>query len=281
MQPRAGGRVSRRQLLGLSRTKLGHADVDLDALARRRAAEWDGEARTGLLRAAQPVAEILAGVAGVTEGTRVLDVGAGDGNVALACAARGAQVDACDLSAAMVRRGAARCAGAVAWREADAQRLPYADDRFDVVLSAFGAACAPHPRQVAAELARVCRPGGRIAVAAWVLRGLPGRMAELVDAVDPSPEGVSAIGAWGRPDRAAARLTSHLAELFLRTYVVSLRFAGPEACFDALAPSTLGEDQRALLWPGFERLLASHNNRAPAVELDARYLVACGSAKAQ
>ncbi len=279
MQPPAGGRVSRRQLLGLSFTKLGHAAVDLDALARRRAAEWDGEARAELLRALEPAAEIVASVAGVAARTRVLDVGAGDGNVALACAARGARVEACDLSPAMVRRGRARCPGAIGWRAADAQHLPYADDRFDVVVSAFGAACAPDPRRAAAELARVCRPGGRVVVATWVSRGLPGRLPELVDVVDPSPEGVPSPGSWGRPERVEARLGPHLDGLTLRTYVVSLRFEGAEACFAALVPSTLDDPQRAALRPAFERLLASVNNRSPTVEVDARYLVASGVAK--
>ena len=279
MPPRAGGRVSRRQLLGLSWTKLGHAPVDLDALTRRRAAEWEGEARLALLRALAPAAEILAAVAGVTEQMRVLDIGAGDGNVALACAARGAEVTACDLSAAMVRRGRARCADAVTWREADAQRLPYPDDRFDVVTSAFGVACAPDPTRAAAELARVCRPGGRVALAAWVPRGLPGRLPELADAVDPPPEGVPAPGSWGRAERVQARLAPHLDELALRTYVVSLRFDSADACFEALAPSTLDAAQRAALRPGFDRLLASVNNRPPAVELDARLLVASAIAK--
>jgi SAM-dependent methyltransferase len=230
-----------------------------------------------MLRALEPVAQVIAAVAAVEPGARVLDVGAGDGNVALACAARGAQVHACDLSAAMLRRGRARCADLVAWRQADAQDLAgYADDRFDVVASAMGAACAPHPRRVAASLARVCRPGGRVVVAAWVPRGLPGRLPELVDEVDPPPEGIPAPGGWGRPDRVEARLASHLEQLTLRTHVVSLRFADAAACFDAMAPSTFDEPQRAALRPRFERLLASVNNRPPVVEIDARYLVASG-----
>ncbi len=73
-----------------------------------------------------------------------------------------------------------------------------------------------------------------------------------------------------------ARLAPHLEQLTVRTYVVSLRFAAAATCFDAMAPSTFGEAQRAALRPGFERLLASVNNRSPAVEIDARYLVAGG-----
>ena len=277
--PRDAGGLSRRALLGLSRTKLGHAQVDLDRLTERLAAAWDGDARTALLRAIEPVAEVVAGRAGVAPGTRVLDVGAGDGNLALACATRGARVEACDLSEAMIRRGRARTGMAVAWRRADAQALPYADDSFDVVVSAFGAAQAPRPLRTARELARVCRPSGQIVLAAWVPRGLPGRLPELVDAVDPLPEGVPSPGAWGRADRAQARLAPHLEQLELRTCVASLRFDSADACFDALAPSNLDGAQRAALRPGFARLLASANNRPPAVELDARYLLISGIAK--
>ncbi|MDQ3677446.1 MAG: hypothetical protein M3401_11695, partial [Actinomycetota bacterium] len=86
--PRGAGGFSRRALLGLSRTKLGRAEIDFDRVTERLAAAWDGAARTALLRAIEPVGDVVAGVAGATAETSVLDVGAGDGNVALACAAR-------------------------------------------------------------------------------------------------------------------------------------------------------------------------------------------------
>lgn len=276
---RDAGGLSRRALLGLSRTKLGSGHVDLDRVTARMAAAWEGEARTALLRAIEPVAQVVAGRADVTAGVRVLDVGAGDGNVALACAARGARVDACDLSAAMIRRGRARTGDAVAWRRADAQALPYADASFDVVVSAFGAVQPPRAARAAHELARVCRAGGRVVLAAWVPRGLPGRMPELLDAVDPLPEGLASPAAWGRAGRAEGRLAPHLDELELRTCIASLSFPSADACFDALAPSTLDDAQRAALRPSFERMLASANNRPPAVELRARYLLISGIAK--
>lgn len=276
---RDAGGLSRRALLGLSRTKLGHGHVDLDRLTERLSAAWDGEPRIALLRAIEPVAEVVADRADTTAGLRALDIGAGDGNVALRCAARGARVDACDLSAAMVRRGRARTGDSVAWRLADAQALPYPDAVFDVVVSAFGVAQAPRPGRATRELVRVCRPGGRVVLAAWVPRGLPGRLPELVETVDPLPEGVPSAAAWGRADRAEARLAPHLEQLELRTCVVSLRFDSAGACFDALAPSSLDDDQRAALRPGFERVLASANNRPPAVELDARYLLVSGTVR--
>ena len=277
--PRATGGLSRRQLLGLSHTKLGVAPVDYARLTERLAQAWDGEARTMLLRALQPVADTVAGVAAVGPATRVLDVGAGDGNVALACVARGARVAACDLAPSMLRRGRERTGTDVTWRHADAQRLPYPEASFDVVVSAFGVSEAPRADRAARELARVCRPGGRVVLAAWVPRGLPGRMAELVDAVDPLPDGVPTSAIWGRPDSATRLLAGHLDELTLRTCIVTLRFANPDACFDAMAPSMLDSAQRAALRPLFDRLLASVNNRPPLVEIDARYLLASGVAR--
>ena len=129
-------------------------------------------------------------------GARLLDVGAGDGNLALAAVRQGAEVEACDLAAAMVERGRAR-AGAVRWREADVQALPYPSGRFDAVASTFGAVLAPRALTAARELARVTRPGGTVALAAWVPRGLPGRLGELVESVQPLPHGVPRPAGWG------------------------------------------------------------------------------------
>jgi SAM-dependent methyltransferase len=103
----------------------------------------------------------------VSPGQRVLDVAAGNGNFALAAAARGATVTATDFSPRMVELGRARseAAGAsVTWQEADAESLPFPDHAFDVAASVFGAIFAPQPDLVARELFRVVRPGGTVAM---------------------------------------------------------------------------------------------------------------------
>ena len=90
---------------------------------------------------------------------------AGDGNFALACAQEGASVVASDISPGMVERGRARSAAEgydVEWLEADAEELPFEDERFDCVGSVFGAMIAPRPERVASELFRVVRPGGTV-----------------------------------------------------------------------------------------------------------------------
>ena len=123
-----------------------------------------------LSRVLEPAAHELVDIAGVAAGEAVLDVGAGDGNVAIAAARRGARVVATDLAPLQTQRGAERTAReglAVEWAVADVEALPYGDDSFDHVLSAFAAVIAPDADRAAAELFRVCKGGGTIAVTLW------------------------------------------------------------------------------------------------------------------
>ena len=116
-----------------------------------------------LSEALRPAAEALADACAVSAGQEVLDVAAGDGNFAIACAREGARVVASDLSPGMVERGRARSEREgydIEWVEADVEALPFEDARFDCVGSVFGAMIAPRPRVVAEELFRVVRPGG-------------------------------------------------------------------------------------------------------------------------
>lgn len=152
-----------------------------------------------------------------------------------------------------------------AWRELDPQALPYPDGAFDAVLSAFGAALAPRPRRTAAELVRVVRPGGLVAIAAWVPRGLPGRLDELLE----RPEGVRPPSDWGRREVMGARFESLLEDFELRTRTVQLTFPDAETLYAVLG-APLHER------PALDRLLASCNNAVDGVEIDARYLIGIG-----
>jgi SAM-dependent methyltransferase len=276
----SGGAISRRSLFRLRLSGAARRDIEYDEVTRRTRAGWDRDGHEPLLRQLDPAAELLCDLALVAPGKRVLDAGAGDGNVALAAARRGAEVDACDIAPRMVARGRARCAAegvAVSWREGDVQALPYPDAGFDAVISSFGAYLAPRPAAAAHELVRVTRPGGVFALSAWIPRGLPGRLDELLEPFVPLPEGVARPDGWGVQDVARRRLGPILEGLQLRTRTLPLRFASAREAFDALTlPHPLDPEQREALWPSFERLLASCNNRPPAVEIDARYLVAVG-----
>jgi SAM-dependent methyltransferase len=268
--------ISRRSLLRLRLTSAARRDVDHDAVKERVRAVWDRDGHEALLRQLEPAAELLADLTLVAPGKHVLDAAAGDGNVALAAARRGAEVDACDLAARMVERGRTRCPGAF-WRRADVEALPYEDGEFDAVLSSFGAQLAPRPGDAARELVRVARPGGFVALAAWIPRGLPGRMGELVERHAPLPDGIPGPDQWGVESIARRRLAPLLEDLQLRVRTLPLRFESADAAFDALVRAEpLAEQHRDALRPRFERLLSSCNSGAPAVEIDARYLVVLG-----
>ena len=263
------GGISRRSLLRLGLTSRARADVDYDGVAERVRAGWDRDGHDALLRALEPVAEVLVEAADVGPGSRVLDAAAGDGNVAVAALERGARVEACDFSATMLARGRERCPGA-AWTLADVQALPYDDARFDAVLSSFGAVLAPRARRTAAELVRVVRPGGLIALTAWVPRGLPGRLDELIE----YPDGVRPPADWGVQAVAHERLDPLLDSLELRTRTTVLEFPDADAFFAALL-RPLPIDPVAAR-PHLDALLASCNNVPGRVEVSGRYLLALG-----
>jgi SAM-dependent methyltransferase len=268
--------ISRRSLLRLRLSGYARRDIDYGSVTERVRAAWDSDGHEPLLRQLEPAAALLANLALVAPGKRVLDAAAGDGNVALAAAERGAEVDACDLAPRMVERGRARCSAAF-WRVADVQELPYDDAEFDAVLSSFGAHLAPNPREAAEELVRVARPGGFVGLAAWIPRGLPGRMDELAERFAPLPDGVPRPDRWGVEEVVRRRRGPLLEDLQLRTRTLPLRFESPDAAFAALARAhSLDEQDHEPLRPRFERLLSSCNNRPPAVEIDARYLAAVG-----
>ena len=284
--------VSRRSLLRLRPTRAWQAAVDFDGAA---SAAFDDRARAdraALRRAHAPVADVLADAVVAAPravgrivhdmdarvdppGPRVLDVLAADGDVALACAARGAEVEACDVAPSLVALGRERCAGA-SWRVADPLALPYADAAFDAAVSAFGVPLVPRIGSMLRELARVIRPGGTVVLTAWVPRGLPGGLAPFAEAIAPLPAGVRSPSAWGRADLARTRMEIAFEDVEIRTRTVTLEFETADALFAQLVPAAFDAEHRAALRPAFDRLLASSSNRPGAAVVDARYLVISG-----
>jgi SAM-dependent methyltransferase len=144
--------------------------MDPDQLKQAARGIWGKGEYSALSEVLRPAAVSLCDACAVSAGQEVLDVAAGDGNFALACAREGASVVASDLAPGMVERGRARTEQEgyeVEWVEADAEALPFEDGRFDCVGSVFGAMIAPRPEVVAAELFRVARPGNTIGMTAW------------------------------------------------------------------------------------------------------------------
>jgi ubiquinone/menaquinone biosynthesis C-methylase UbiE len=177
---------------------------DLEAIKEKQQATWASGDYAVIGTTLQIVGETLCEAVDVSPGWQVLDVAAGNGNASLAAARRGCDVTASDYVGALLE-GTVRRAEAeglrIDSRIADAEALPFADATFDGVLSTFGVMFTPNPERAAAELVRVCRPGGRIGLANWTPEGFVGQMFKIVGQHFPPPAGVPSPLAWGTDDR--------------------------------------------------------------------------------
>ena len=136
---------------------------------------------------------------GVEPGARLLDVGCGAGQLALIAARTGAVVTGCDIAENWIERARGRAFDeglSAVFDVADAEALPYRDGEFDVVASMIGAMFAPQPELVAAEMKRVCRGGGTIAMANWTAEGFIGQMFKAI-AKYIAPPGMPSPVLWG------------------------------------------------------------------------------------
>ena len=173
---------------------------DLDALKHRQQAAWSSGNYAVVGTTLQIVGERLAEAVDLRWDERVLDVAAGNGNATLAAARRGGQVVSTDYVPALLDLGQARAEAEqlqVAFAEADAEALPFTDTSFDVVLSTFGVMFTPDHARAAGELARVCRPGGRIGLANWTPEGFIGQMFKVLGRHIAPPAGVQPPSLWG------------------------------------------------------------------------------------
>ena len=138
--------------------------------------------------------------AGVEPGMDLLDVACGAGNATIPAARNGVRVTGLDFSPellAIARERAADAMVEIDWVEGDAQELPFDDASFDRVISTFGHMFAPDHRRTGAEMQRVCRPGGTIAVACWTPEGAIGRMFRTIAELLPPPPGGQPPLLWG------------------------------------------------------------------------------------
>lgn len=186
-------------------------EPDDQALKAKHRTMWaSGDYPTMVETFLLPLGPRLVAAAGIEAGARVLDVAAGTGNASLPAAAAGAEVTASDLTPELLEAGRRRAEEAglqLEWVEADAERLPFADASFDVVLSSIGVMFAPHHQAAADELVRVCAPGGTIALLSWTPEGMLGALFRTMKPfAAPPPPGAQPPPLWGSE--------AHLAELF-------------------------------------------------------------------
>jgi SAM-dependent methyltransferase len=167
-------------------------------------------------------------------GDRLLDVATGTGLAARRAAARGASVVGIDLGSDLIR-SARGLAGqerlAIDFRVGDAEALPFSPGSFDRVISTFGVMFVSNPAQAAAELARVCRPGGRLALASWLPDSTVARKFELHRKYLPSAAPGESPFDWGRPERVGELLGSSF-DLGFETGTSWLRLPGSQDAWD-------------------------------------------------
>jgi ubiquinone/menaquinone biosynthesis C-methylase UbiE len=212
---------------------------DLEAVKQRQQATWASGDYTEVASLIVVAAERLADAADLRAGTKVLDVATGTGNAAIAAARLGADVVGLDYVPALLERARDRAAVErlpVELVEGDAEAIPFPDGSFDAVLSVYGAMFAPDHRRTAAELARVTRPGGTIALASWTPEGFLGDLFRTVSEHVPPPPGLVPPVKWGTEQ--------HLLQLFgsdvswrHRRRTFTFRFASADAFVETFVRS--------------------------------------------
>jgi SAM-dependent methyltransferase len=176
---------------------------------------WEKGDFTRIAASMRESGEGLVGTLGITNGMKVLDLGCGDGTTALPAAQLGADVLGVDIASNLVAAGNARADAAgltnCRFQEGDASDLHELDDEsFDLVISIFGAMFAPKPFDVAKEMVRVTKPGGRIVMGNWIPND-PTLVAQILRISSsyspPPPEGFVSPMTWGLEDDVIERFT--------------------------------------------------------------------------
>jgi ubiquinone/menaquinone biosynthesis C-methylase UbiE len=188
----------------LAKTPAAAAPPDLAAFKTRQQDAWSSGDYAVIGTTLQIVGEELCEIMNLRSGQKVLDVAAGNGNVSLAAARRWCNVVSTDYVPALLERGRARADAeglTIAFREADAEALPFQDGIFDAVVSTFGVMFTPNQERAASELARVCRSGGKIGLANWTPEGFIGQLFKTMGKHLPPPPGVKSLSLWGTRER--------------------------------------------------------------------------------
>ena len=246
--------------------------TDIAALKTRLRATWIAGDFGEIARFYTRDAEDFINRLNLKPGMTVLDVACGTGNLALPAARAGAEVTGIDIAPNLVeqaRENAQREGLKVQFEEGDAEAMPYGFAEFDAVVTMFGAMFTPRPEAVAAEMTRVCRPGGLIAMANWTPAGFIGQMFKTMSGHVTPPAGMPSPLMWGVEENVRQRFRVGISKLEAKTQMVTFAFPfspaevvehfrlyyGPtQKAFD-----TLDENKQAALRKDLEALWSEHN----------------------
>lgn len=206
------------------------AKVDFAAIKARQQAAWSSGNYAVVGTTLQIVGETLCEALDLRAGTRVLDVAAGNGNATLAAARRGCDVTSTDFIPSLLEIGWKRATAeglTINFQEADAEDLPFPDGLFDVVLSTFGVMFTPDQEKAAAELARVCKPGGKIGLANWTPDSFAGQMFKTIGKYVPPAPGMKSPLLWGTQARLEELFSATATSIRARSRYFNFRYQSP------------------------------------------------------
>jgi ubiquinone/menaquinone biosynthesis C-methylase UbiE len=243
----------------------------LEQVKQRQQQTWSSGDYARIAWLTSPLADVLCEAVDLRAGATVLDVASGTGNVALAAARRFATVTSSDYVPALLDVGRRRAEAeklTITFREADAEALPFADDRFDYVLSAIGAMFTPDHARTARELVRVAKPGGVVGTLNWTPDGFVGGILKTVATYAPPPAGVEPPTRWGTVEHQHELFDDLVTDLTFTEGAVTQRFTSPEHFADFFvdhygptlkASESLDADRREAFRQDLAALGAQHN----------------------
>ncbi len=229
--------------------------VDFVAVKQKQQLAWSAGDYAVIGTTLQIVGENLCESLDLRAGQRVLDVAAGNGNATLAAARRWCDVVSTDYVGALLERGRMRASAegmAVQFEVADAENLPYPDASFDIVVSTFGVMFTPDQKRAASELARVCKPGGKIGMANWTPTSFIGELFKLIGRYIPPPAGIKSPSLWGTEERLRVLFGERIDTLVTERKHFVFRYHSPQHWFDTFR-TYYGPMQKAFMAVGADK----------------------------
>ena len=260
--------------------------TEMEALKSRLRSTWIAGDFGVIAKSIETGAEEFVARLDLESGMKVLDVACGTGNLAIPAAKTGADVTGIDIAPNLIEQAQARAAEMglnAVFEVGDAEALPYEDASFDVVMTMFGAMFAPRPDVTAAELIRVCKPGGLVTMANWTPEAFTGQMFKLGAKHVPPPPGMPSPVLWGKEEAVSERFAKGISSLQMTRRKIHFTYSfGPaevvEQFIQYFGPTvkafgSLDADGQAALRSDLETLWTENNHATDGTtQVESEYL---------